>query len=581
MYEEYFTAEEAAQFLNLSRSSIYKLSRTNKIATIKVGGKVLFEKKEIEKYGAITIAPTTKASNKKQIHYWMIPRSVRKLVTLQEMIKNDYINGIIGGQWKGTRTNHRKRDKNLQDASIRGTSTNGFVDANPGGGRTDVALLVALGFYAFDNSGNINLTYQGKQMLSSTNPASIITEQLLQFRYPSVYSASINMDPSFKVFPYRFLLRLLTRDELKDDGSIVANDGKIRLTQKEIAEYVVPHARKDSDIDMIVRNISISRKSGTILSPLKKYDDIANTFINNLEITGFIERDSNSSLYIKDKDMKTVLDLLSKKPRNFEYEVGKEFEFQDRLGMDPTKAKYSSKITSNRTGGEMAVQHLLLDFLSKNPMTKESINDQLIISLAERAGTTEAIARKVVTTVLREDPKDIFSRQYIAYSTSGRAFARDFEISTAKIFSELTGNARWVGKEGKSPDVTLSLLPTNLSDSLNVIIDCKAEKNYTIPNDHLNRMSVEDTGYIPVYKADVFIYVANRFGSSFEKRLKKIETKCKIPGSGISAEDLVYLLEKHRVAPLTHSELLSLFSSGKIITISDINHLFDSKITPQ
>jgi excisionase family DNA binding protein len=579
MENNYLTAEEASKLLNLSRVSLYKLAKENKISNIKIGGNVLFLKSAIEKFGSITIDDSKIAKNKKQIGYWMIPRSVRKLVTLQEMIKNDYRNGIIGGQWKGTRTNHLKRDKNLQDSGLRGKSTEGFVDSNPGGARTDVALLAALGFYAFDREGNIELTYQGEQMLLSTDPASIITEQLFQFRYPSPYSKSINMDSSFKLlFPYRFLFKLLTSDKLMDDGNIVADDGMIRLTQSEIAYFVITEAKQDKDIDKVIELISNSRKLKETLAPSDTLKNIANTFINNMEITGFIQRDKKSSICIKDSAISKLLEMLDKDPRKFEYEIGKENEFQHRLGMDPSKTKFTRSQTSNRTGGELAVQHLLIEELRNNPMTKDMITPALIKDLAQRAGTTEDIANKIVDSTLKEDPRDIFSKQYEEYSSSGRSFAREFELSTTKIISELAGNANWTGKEGKSPDVTFILTPNeNNNSNHNCIIDCKAEKKYNISNDHFNRMTVEDTGYIPAYNANLFVYVANGFGTNFVRNLKKVENKCNIPGSGITAEVLLYLLEKHRELPFTHSELLFLFTSGKIITVADINLLFSRK----
>lgn len=579
MNNNYLTASEAAKILNLSRPTLYKLARENKLESIKIGGNLVFPKESIEKYASITIKdddiPTT-PKPRKEINYWMIPRSVRKLVTLQEMIKDDYRNGIIGSQWKGTRTNHLKRDKNLQNSGLRGKSPDGFVDSNPGGARTDVALLAALGFYAFDAEGNIELTYQGEQMLISTNPASIITEQLFQFRYPSPYSKSIHMNDEFEIFPYRFLFELLLSDKLMDDGSIVADDNIPRLTQNEIAYFVISEAKKDTDIDKITELILNSRKSKLVLKPTDTLKNIANTFINNIEITGFIERDKKSSICIKETALDSVFDLLNKKPRNFKYEVGKENEFQHRLGMDPKKTKFTRTQTSNRTGGELAVQHLLTEELRNNPMTKEMITPDLVSNLAQRAGTTVDIANKVVELVLQDDPKDIFSHQYLEYSSSGRAFAREFEISTTKIIQEIFGNAKWTGKEGKSPDVTFNITPS-IDIVKKSIIDCKAEKKYNISNDHFNRMTVEDTGYIPSYNADLFIYVANGFGTNFVRNLKKIEAKCNIPGSGILAKDLLYLLEKHREKPFNHLELLSLFTIGRIITIGDINILVNEK----
>jgi hypothetical protein len=74
------------------------------------------------------------------------------------MIRSDYHTGIIGAKWKGDRSNHKKRDKILQKSGLRGKFLEGFVDANPGGARTDIALIAALGLYFFDEDGRIQLT---------------------------------------------------------------------------------------------------------------------------------------------------------------------------------------------------------------------------------------------------------------------------------------------------------------------------------------------------------------------------------------------------------------------------------------
>ncbi|OIK03920.1 AlwI family type II restriction endonuclease [Bacillus sp. MUM 13] len=169
----------------------------------------------------------------------------------------------------------KKRDKILQESGLRGKSLDGFVDANPGGARTDIALIAALGFYYFDEEGRIQLTHQGEQMLTSSEPAKILTDQMFQFRYPSPYSASINMNKENQIFPYRFLFRLLMEDALIDVGSIIDADGLIRLTQKEVAQYVIPIAKKDQDLEKIVQLIAEHRENKDQLEPSDLFNNIA------------------------------------------------------------------------------------------------------------------------------------------------------------------------------------------------------------------------------------------------------------------------------------------------------------------
>lgn len=564
--EGFINTDQVAKILKVTQVAVIKMVREKRIPYINVEGEMLFNISDIEQCASSEVDEniTTKEKEKKIIDYWMIPRSIRKLVSVQQMIREDYKNGVIGGQWRGARENHRERDKNLQKVGLRGESEDGFVDANPGGARTDVALLRALGFYAHDEEGNIELTYQGQQMIDSSNPAEIITEQLMQIRYPSPYSFSIKMDIEIQIYPYRFLFELLTCDELADDGSIENADGVIRITQKEIAQFVVPIAKKQSDIKKVIDMICENRISGENTKPSNLFNNIANTFINNIEITGYVERGKKSSVWIKPDKIMNVLERLESKPRKFKYEIGQEIEFQQRLGMDPTKTKFTNALVSNRKGAEQSVKNLIHEEFSNNPVTRKMVTDNLIEKLSRSAGTSDDIVLKVLDEILEKDPMDMFTKQYLTYSTGGRRFAREFEQTTTKIIEQLVGNAKWTGKEGKSPDITFQLLDKN------GIIDCKAESKYNISNDHFNRMTVEDDGYIPAYNADFFLYIVHGFGTNFEKNLKRVEKKCNVRGAGIRAEDLIVLLKK---SPISLERIHNLFTSSKVITIADINAL--------
>lgn len=570
--EKLLSVADVAKILSISQLSVLRLAKEKKLKFLKNESEPVFSKSEVERFGNIKIKDIPhQPTSTKELDYWMIPRSIRKWVTIQEMIRSDYHSGIIGNKWKGDRSNHKIRDQVLQDNGLRGKSFKGFVDANPGGARTDIALLAALGLYYFDEEGCIQLTYQGEQMLTTSNPAEILTDQMFQFRYPSPYSFSIKMNEKIDIFPYRFLLNLLMEEELIDDGTILENDGIIRLSQKEVANFVVSIAKKDSDLKKVVKQISKHRKSKEKIETSDLFNNIANTFINNLEISGYIER-SKGAFWIKpDLNVLNEIELrLSKQPRSITFKPGKEIEYQQRLGMDPTKSKFTHSQTSNRKGAEVGLRLLLAEEFQNNPMTIDMIDKNFIYRIAKSIGTSEELANQVVNDVLKKDPSDFFSEQYLLYSKGGRTFARDFEITTTKIFQEILSqeNARWTGKEGKSPDIVINIF------GMTGIIDSKAESGYSIPNDHFNRISVEDSGYIPTYKADFFIYVADSFGKSFVKNLQRIETKTGTKGSGISAEDLLYLLKAFREKQINPEVILNLFTCGKVINKTDINEYF-------
>jgi excisionase family DNA binding protein len=559
--KDLLTADQVAALLDITRVAVYKMAAEGRLESVKVGSRVLFRQEDVAHMQGTVPAPK---GEKKMLDYWMIPRSTRKLVGLQQMVREDLANGIIGAEWSGARANHRRRDLLLQASGLRGKSEGGFVDKNPGGARTDVALLRALGLYALDDEGCLELTDQGKTLAKTTAPAAVITEQLFQFRYPSPYSVSIRMNPEIELFPYRFLLELLTREELADDGSVLADDGVIRVSQKEIATYVIPGAKSHKDMDRIVKQIVQARRTGKKLQPDDTLDNIANTFINNLEITNYLDRQKGTVALKDEVTMVTVLERLATPPRSFGYEADKENEFQHRLGQDPAKKRFTKSQTSARERAEMALRHLLEGLLANFPMTRADITPELIAQVAGQIGTTEDKVTAVLNEVLKREPADYFSKQFLEYSMGGRTFAREFELATKDIFSLLAENVRWVGKEGSAPDLEFTLVRSK------GIVDCKAEERYNISNDHFNRMSAE-RGYINTYHADFFLYVAHSFGTNFPAKLKELQEFAKVKGSGITAEDLLYVLDLHRQEPFAPKRLLELFTCGRVITKGDIN----------
>jgi len=574
MGENLLTVKEAAELMGVNSVKIYKAISKGILPSIETEDEVLIKKSIIKKYisGDLKKINENKEAEDKN-SYWMIPRSVRKWVTLQQMIRQDLKTKIIGEKWKGNRDKHKKRDEILQKKGLRAKSQGGFVDSDPGGSRTDVALLRALGLYAIDNNGIIHLTYQGERLVESSNPAEILTEQIFQFRYPSPYSESINMDKNIKIFPYRFLFKLLTDSRLADNGEVYKNDQIIRLSPNEIAEFVVPKAKTDDDLDKIIEMILDHRNKEYSISPSQTMKDIANTFINNIEITGYIERKlrKNSSIWIKERSMLDVLKRLNKKPRKIPYNSENKFEFQLRLGMNPDKSKFTNPIAEQRSIDiEFQVKHILKEILRNKPLEIEEVHTELIDEIASKSGASKKTVEKVIKNTLEQkEPYTFFEEQFSKYSQGGRDFATEFEKSTAEIFREFAYDVKWVGKEGKSPDVTFKL------EHKKGIIDCKATSNYNISNDHFNRMTVKGDGYIDNYEADFVVYIAESFGRNFKKKLKKIKDKSNVKGSGIEAEDLLYLLRKIRSNEIINleSKLLKLFQIEKKITIADINKL--------
>ena len=86
-------------------------------------------------------------------------------------------------------------------------------DSNSGGARTYYALLSALGLM-FKQEGKVFPTIAGETLITGKETTDVLRRQLARFQYPSPYSRSVRIDPSYNVRPFVFLLQLLEHPDL-------------------------------------------------------------------------------------------------------------------------------------------------------------------------------------------------------------------------------------------------------------------------------------------------------------------------------------------------------------------------------
>ena len=241
--------------------------------------------------------------------------------------------------WKRNKSLHFDFEKKLGEAGIKRKRVS---DVGRGsGGRTWASLLRALGYwYPSETDGKVILTPVAEALIKGDRVKAHIVKQIMCYQIPNAYFLFGDFrerpDPAFKIFPFRFMLKVLLDKEVG------------YLTLDEIALFVVTVKTSnefDKVKDTILKYRELYKKDGTglrdrveLIKEIQRvYDhrqrknahldfrgylnfvrDIANTFMINLGYIDGIER-GKGTIYIKHKEEETVKDLLDFYERNYPF----------------------------------------------------------------------------------------------------------------------------------------------------------------------------------------------------------------------------------------------------------------------
>jgi hypothetical protein len=512
-----------------------------------------------------------------RINHWWTTRPKRKLITIVEVLRV-FLTVTEGKVWHGNRPLHLEFEGALEAQGLKGVGAR--RDRTGGGGRTYKSWLESFGlWFAEDANGQVHATFAGDDLLKGMAPVSIMTRQILNFQYPSQFSIATLVNPRFRIQPFRFIMKLLLRDEL--DGF---------LTQNELAGCVMPYAETDADLNACARRILDYRRSrydDTIFDAafentygkLSKIRDTANTFFNQLEFTHLIDREDGGRISIVPGRMVEVQAMVADQPpiigRSNEHEY-----FQRKYGLGPNHLRDNRNFVAG--GGAVgaieterrSVLMALWDILSREPIT--AINAPLIARISDQTGVRTRTVERVIEAMGVQPTMNAFEERYLQLSVGGRAFATEFEKATEGVFGKngLGYETEWVGSLGNTPDVLA--IAVEPGDPYLGILDAKAYKAYTINGDQRRRMTHV---YIPgyrVYKHDgtnynlqYYSYIAGGFGNAIDRGIQRISADTAVPGSAITARTLLRLLSQHRVRPFSKTELRALMSLNRQIVPTD------------
>lgn len=515
------------------------------------------------------------------LNYWWVTRPKRKLNSIPEVLST-FAEMSLNQTWQGQRGSHLSFEDALEEAGLKRKGER--RDHTGGGARTYKAWVASLGLiFTQETTGTIQLTLAGEAIMNGDSPVAVLTNQILKYQFPSAFSISrgVQVNPRFKIRPFRFLLRLLM-------------DPKVGyLTQDEIAKIIVTEAENESTKCYlnIVQRIQQYRHIGDACldpdfaekyksskgdvnydDPYSHLQDLANTLINWLDYTQLIEREDGQIRVLEDRKAEVYI-ILNDNPPFIDRPEQQEF-FQRKYGLDPKHKKDLRNLSDTKTitAKVIAEQKIKQAFISeslKSPIAK--ITPALVDRITEMTGIDNKLVEDSLLKLYPHGAVGSFMTEYFEMAFKGREDATDFEKATVELFKNVFGfEAKHVGPIGLTPDVLL------LSDAegYQAILDNKAYSKYTISNDHHNRMVHNYIANLSRYSDSTFplaffSYIAGGFGSTFDTQLKSIVDETGIYGSGISVSNMIKLVEFYSIKHYTHKTIRDLFSVNRQILLTD------------
>lgn len=510
------------------------------------------------------------------INYWWVTRPKRKLNSVPEVLST-FAELSLNQQWEGQRSSHLSLEEALEHAGLKREGER--RDQGGGGGRTYKAWLVSLGLIFTQKSTNqIKLTLAGEAILNGDSPVQVLKDQVIKYQFPSAFSTSrgVNVSKRFKVHPFVFLLRLLMDDRIKS------------LCQDEIANVIIVEAENDSDkcYENVVKRLIEYREYGLAALP-KDFNtrygvsdrstnlkDVSNTMMNWLEYTQLTYRVNGNIRIVSER--KDEVNRILASPVTFIARPDDHEYYQRKYGIDPKHSKDTRNLlnTKSVTANMLAEQQIVNAYIKlslNKPITK--IDSSVVNYIVSSTGLKEPF---VIETLQRRYPRGSigsFMTKYYEMAFKGREEATEFEKATVELFQDVFGyETNHVGPIGLTPDVLI------LSDSNGYagIIDNKAYSNYSISNDHHNRMVYNYIkGFNNYYGGNLplsfFTYIAGGFGSRIDSQIKSIVDETGVHGSVINVHNMIDLVQKYIPNNYTHEDLKNIFSVDRQIITSDFS----------
>ncbi|MBM3910588.1 MAG: AlwI family type II restriction endonuclease [Thaumarchaeota archaeon] len=532
---------------------------------------------------------------------WTIPRPTRDLSDLYGTVVA--LKKIAEGKkWKGARTLHKKFEAELQNLHLKTDN----VSRDGSGGRTWATVPRVYGMWYDENK--VTFTSAADKILEGGEETyTQMVHQIMNFQFPNSYTVARNLlDDGFKIFPYRFMIKLLL-------------DNRVNyLTQGEVALFLLS-VKNESEYEQVVENIlkyrnkkkldgkDLKDSTDLLKTHMKKYrpdmrtdsptdvkgywryinSDFANTFFNHLRFLHEIKYQQSSSSISILPSKKTAIQLMlqnygEKHPFSSLYKYS-ENAFSEHYGLRYDRHKATRMTTKPRTRSAKRTAKIKLAFDEVAKKKASASFDEKIELVAKQTSLRKEEVQKTIAenpdffpSPLPKHVEPAFAEYYIKYAESGKDNSV-FEKMTREIFCDMGFETKKqaIRKKSFAGKHEIDGLILNHEKTKSGLLECKSGKKYSLSNKDCELMK---NAYIPkfqkfslafkTYILDFFVYV---IGSKFTGygNFEDISKSTSLPGAIIYARDLLTLYDKFKSGQIKAQPVWNLFTRNKHITPAD------------
>lgn len=410
-------------------------------------------------------------------------------------------------KWQGNREIQKELEKVLGEHGLKRNN----ISNDGSGGRTWCAMLKTFAYCYVDKEGYLHPTKVGQALIDGNKEYENVKKQILTLQIPNAYFMESGFRPKyddeFRIFPARFLIRLVQQEALD-----------YYITKEEITYFALT-AKKDNQLSEIIdkivefRNATQDEKEVKKLEIAENYDhrersdhaardyfnahaDVAHTFMMLCDYTGLVEYERGTGKLTQQpslvQESTNVLSYYEKRyPFNTRYLISTERMAQNN-GLDVDSYKASSMGGIAPAGNHGKLQNKIETILSQYTSARIPTKEELYPEFEKAFGPRDA--KKIIETIEFETewtsvPTD-FVEKYL-----GDMHELEFEKQTARLLEAIGFDKVELHPKVTGFQTEIDIL-VEYGD-YSGIIDTKYYANgFSLPKHMANHMGSE---YIPHY----------------------------------------------------------------------------------
>lgn len=531
---------------------------------------------------------------------WYYPKAINDVDKIIDALIA--IQKLEGKRWTKSTRDHigtqTKLQQILKDEGIYGGTPSDMA------GRNWMATFQFFGLaYVDQKDKKIRITPAGKALATTKDRNREIKEQMLKLQFPNPYQIK-SMSGDIQMAPFWTTLKLIEKVEY--------------LTQEEHA-YFLMWIKNESEIDEVARQIVEFRKSGKHQKLPEKTATLLRDIGGRIRLyNGYTElllddESRKHAVTFNPKKITEIKKILNKKPsidKNFldkktwnewfEYYgartqprriiTGVQTAISYRAGkldnfLNDCSTKNKLKINISKIEDEIHIKLKdIKKILNSNKLKSEfPIFEQTTISGNDVVISTDSQKTKKPGTNTKFSKKVDGFRDIIEDATRSDDYDK-FEQDVGEIFQALGFKVEQLGTTKVGTAVTDVIIKSeqskNPGDYWACLIDAKARVHgFEIETgsrramkEYFEKYQETVSGNNP-FPAKSMMFVSSKFNGDVENKLNKMKKESKVDCCCISAENLLYLLDRYLSIQISHEKLLSLFKSNKEITRIAIDNL--------